>query len=131
MSARRRATATRPDLPAYVGPDAKLVALCQEQVDREHAHLAACQPYWDQGQDPPEAVMEPLRASVPGFHRARRKIGATSATTVAGLLAKARMIVEYAGPMGVQPEGEDFVAWSLAKDLLALHLVVRKPGERA
>ena len=131
MSARRRATAPRSDMPAYVGPDAKLVALCQEQVAREHAHFAACQPYWDQGQDPPGEVMEQMRASVPGFHRARRKIGATSATTVPGLLAKARMIVEYAGPMGVRPEDDEYVAWSLARDLLALRLALRQPGDEA
>jgi hypothetical protein len=111
MSARPRAAApSRDELPAYVGPDAKLVSLCQEVVNRERAHLAACQPYWDQGQDPPQEVMEQMRASVPGFHRTRRKIGTTPATTVPGLLAKARMIVEYAGPMGVPPEDDDYVA---------------------
>ena len=47
MNAHRRVTAPRAETPAYVGPDAKLVALCQEQVAREHAHSAACQPYWD------------------------------------------------------------------------------------
>ena len=131
MSARRRAAVTRADLPTYVGPDAKLVALCQEQVAREHAHSAACQPYWDQGQDPPAEVTEQMRASVPSYHKARRKIGITPATTVAGLMAKARMVVEYAGPEGVQPGDDDFVAWSLARDLLALRLAVRKPGEPA
>ena len=132
MSARRRAaTPSRDDLPAYVGPDAKLVSLCQEVVSREHAHLAACQPYWDQGQDPPNGVLEQMRASAPGFHRTRQKIGTTAAATVPGLLAKARMIVEYAGPEGVPPDADDYVAWSLARDLLTLRLALRQPGDEA
>ena len=76
-------------------------------------------------------VLEQMRASVPSFHKARRKIGATSATTVPSLLAKARMIVEYAGPEGVPPEADDYVAWSLARDLLALRLALRQPGDEA
>lgn len=122
---------TRPKLPEFTSPDAKLIALCQKLVDREREHQAVCDPYWDQGKDPPAEVYEWMRESVSDFHDVRVEIGSIPATTVPGLLAKARMIVALSGPTGEHPRSDEYVAWSLARDMLALRLALRAPGDEA
>ena len=106
--------------------DAELLEMCQEQIDRDARYRAEVEPYWSRGEDEPKEMFERHCASVPRYHEVRMAIAKAEAATLAGVVAKARVILassprpdELFEPNEIFETSEG-LAWSLARDLLAL-----------
>lgn len=112
-------------LPAVIRPDPD--AALEEMADAMVAGWAESQrlmePYLDlvQFAYPPETRAR-LRALTDQHHALRKRLGATPATGPAGHRAKARALMlwlETGGPEDAQkPDWDDFLAWSLCRDIL-------------
>jgi hypothetical protein len=104
-------------------PDAALIALCDAfQANRAAAALDF--ETWGDAMlcDTPPDVRAARRGLTDELHELREAIGATAATTMAGLVAKARMVLDDLAVGGAAPQydPERVTPWSLAQDLLTL-----------
>ena len=126
MNATRRGLLGSAVTVADLRMDAELLDLCQEQIDREARHRAEIEPYWSCGEDEPKEMFERHCASVPRYHEVRMAIAKAEAASLAGVVAKARVVLassprpdELCEPNELFEKSEG-LAWSLARDLLAL-----------
>ena len=100
--------------------DQILRAWCAEMVGIRETSDALLQPFWAVGADPPDHVFRAACSTTPRWHELRGLIGNAQALTPEALLAKARAILaEYRWNVPEDRTDAAFVAWSLARDLVA------------
>ncbi|CAI9121337.1 hypothetical protein [Brytella acorum] len=118
--------ASIPSAPATASPEADRVLL---DVVRRALHENALSdslmaPWQDEGAGPePDAVWEASHRHAERFVRLRGEAATIPAMSLAGLRAKARLVLSDLPDRpygGVDAEHSDAIVWSLCRDLLAL-----------
>jgi hypothetical protein len=105
-------------------PDAELLTLCDAFTANRTACAAIHEKWGDVAtRDTPDNILEVRSDLTEELWELRSAIGHTPATTRAGLMAKARMVLDDLADGGEAPEydPESVAPWSLARDLLRLH----------
>ena len=100
--------------------DRNLRAWCAEMIRNCDKHDALMKPSWDADEDAPPDVFRAICAMTPRLHELRGRIGDARALTPEALLGKAKAILaDYRWNVPEDRSDAAFVAWSLARDLVA------------
>lgn len=133
------AAAGKPDPEADADADAELLRLV-ERLKQNDAAILAVWAWGDQFDEPPLELDERLKVIDDESRVLEGKIGSTRAYGLAGLRAKAsvawglKLKQAYPNPNHQpqpQPHGQDFIFWSLARDLGAENAAVSSDAIRS